>query len=94
MNYSEFVNELYVENDDVVSHAAMKRVVDSVFRKISDTVSNGDEVSIPRFGKFYQKSQSARTVKVPVSEEPVHVPAKIKLGFHASEAQVSIIDEQ
>ena len=94
MNYSEFVNELYVENnDDVASRAAMKRVVDSVFRKISDTASNGDVVAVPRFGRFYQKSQSARTARVPATGESIHVPAKTKLGFHASSAQIFGVNE-
>lgn len=68
-----------------MSLAATKAVLTNVFCVIKDTVAVGDHVSITKFGNFSSTRSKAYTARNPKTGEPVSVPAKDRVRFHAYE---------
>ena len=60
---------------------AAKAVVEAVFAAVGDAAKNGEEVSIPGFGKFKVTSRDARTGRNPATGETIQIAASKKLGF-------------
>ena len=81
-NKKEFVKELSVnmESTQKDAEAAMKGVFDT----IATLLSEGEDVSVPKFGKFHTAIQSARTCRNPKTGDPIEVPEKRVPKFKAS----------
>ena len=67
-----------------VSQKAAAETLKTVFDVIEDILVNGDEVSIPKFGKFSTKVNAARTCRNPKTGDPLEVPEKRVPKFKAS----------
>lgn len=61
--------------------ANSRRVLDTIFGFIADSVSNGNQVSISKFGAFVPARSKAYTARNPKTGAPVKVPAKNRVRF-------------
>lgn len=59
-------------------------VIDSVFDSITDTVKNGEDVSIAGFGKFMIKESAARVCRNPQTGAQISVDATKNMKFRVS----------
>lgn len=51
------------------------RVVDTVFGEITDEVVKGNDVYIPKFGRFYRTHVADKRCRHPVTKEEIITPA-------------------
>jgi DNA-binding protein HU-beta len=63
-----------------------EQVVDTVFGSITETIKDGEEVSIAGFGIFSAKERAARTARNPRTGEAITVPAMRVPKFRAAKA--------
>ena len=75
---------------DLIDHVATaasiekkqaKAAVEAVLSGILDAAKQGDEVSLPGFGKFKVKDSPARQGRNPATGETVEIAASRKLSF-------------
>jgi nucleoid DNA-binding protein len=65
-----------------------------VFDVITDVMDGGEEVSVPKFGKFFTQVRNARTCRNPKTGEPMEVPEKRVPKFKASSVlKASMLEE-
>lgn len=83
----------HVKEKDIVSRAALERIVNSVFDGIREEVASGGEVQIVGFGTFKAMVQSERTLKNPEGV-PVHVPEKKVPKFKAGKQFKEMVNSQ
>jgi DNA-binding protein HU-beta len=82
MTKKEFV-KLLAENLEVTQKDA-DAAFQGVFGTLEAVLVNGDEVSVPKFGKFFTGVQAARTCRNPQTGDPIEVPEKRVPKFKAS----------
>ena len=58
-----------------------KQVVEAVFAAIVQAAREGEEVSLPGFGKFKVAEREARQGRNPATGESIQIAASKKLGF-------------
>ena len=61
------------------------RVVNSIFDDISNEVANGNDVYIPRFGRFFTSMISTKHCKHPVTKNDVIMPPHKIVRFRMAE---------
>ncbi|TDY00075.1 HU family DNA-binding protein [Thiohalophilus thiocyanatoxydans] len=84
MNKAELIDAV-AEGADI-SKAAATRAVDTMFDKITDTLKQGDQVTLVGFGTFSVKERAARTGRNPRTGEPIQIAASKVPGFKAGKA--------
>lgn len=65
----------------------------TVFETIEDVLKVGDEVSVPKFGKFSTTIRGARTCRYPQTGDNMEVPEKRVPKFKASSVLKEIVLE-
>lgn len=63
------------------SDADAKKAITAVFDQIATAASNGEEVSIPGFGKFSVKARPERQGRNPSTGEAMTIAASKKVAF-------------
>jgi DNA-binding protein HU-beta len=63
-----------------------EKVVDTIFDSITNSLKEGEEVSVAGFGIFSAKMRAARTARNPRTGEPIDVPAMRVPKFRASKS--------
>lgn len=83
MTKKSLVNKIRMEESMTWEQAT--RIVDTVFDTIADEVVKGNDVYIPKFGRFFLTSVSDKRCKHPVTHEDIIVPkhSVIKLRLAA-----------
>ena len=84
MNKAELIDAV-AEGADI-SKAAATRAVDTMFDKITDSLKQGDQVTLVGFGTFSVKDRAARTGRNPRTGEPIQIAASKVPGFKAGKA--------
>ncbi len=79
MNAAELAD--HIASNHAMNKSQAKQVVDAVFSAIVDAAKNGEEVSVPGFGKFKVTSRDARSGRNPATGETIQIAASKKLGF-------------
>lgn len=79
MNKKELVKALS-ERLQVAETEALK-FIDSFQGIVTQTLLQGDEVTLVGFGKFHRKKQRARIGRHPQTGEPMSIPAKYHPAF-------------
>ena len=74
VNKTELIDAV-AEGADI-SKAAASRAVDTMLDSISNSLANGDPVTLVGFGTFSVKDRAARTGRNPRTGDAVEVPAK------------------
>ena len=62
------------------------RVVDAVIEGITNSLQQGEKVTLQGFGTFEVKSSQARAGRNPQNGEPIQIPAKKRVSFKCSPA--------
>ncbi len=81
---SEISDKLAADNN--LTKVQAKAVVDGVFKAVAAAVKQGDEVSVPGFGKFKLKVSPAREGRNPSSGAKIKIAASNKLAFTPAKA--------
>lgn len=68
------------ENKEVV-----ETIVDTFLQEILDSLTNGEEVKIVRFGKFNVKSRVERNIVNPSTKEIMRLPTLSTVSFRPSQ---------
>ncbi|MDZ7663230.1 HU family DNA-binding protein [Thiohalophilus sp.] len=84
MNKAELIDAV-AEGADI-SKAAATRAVDTMFDKITDSLKQGNQVTLVGFGTFSVKDRAARTGRNPRTGEPIQIAASRVPGFKAGKA--------
>ncbi len=69
-----------------LSRADAGRAVDAVVASVTSALSDGDQVSVVRFGTFSVKHRAARTGRNPRTGETIQIAASNVPGFKAGKA--------
>lgn len=81
MNKSELVSA--IAEDLGFTKKDTSSVVDAVFQKISEALSNGEDVAIAGFGTFKVKDRAARMGRNPQTGETIQIAASKAISFKA-----------
>jgi len=84
VNKSEMI-DMVAEAADI-SKAAAGRAVDAVFEGISNTLKNGDSVTLVGFGTFSISNRAARSGRNPRTGETIQIKASKMPKFKAGKA--------
>jgi nucleoid DNA-binding protein len=84
MTKQEFVDKLAKSGDMTKKQAA--QALDLVFNQIREELANGEEVSIPGFGKFAVAQRAARTGVNPRTKAKIQIKATKAPKFTAAKA--------
>jgi DNA-binding protein HU-beta len=84
MNNSDIADKIAAAHG--LSKEDAKKLVDNVFVTITAAAVNGEEVSIPGFGKFKVKDSPARDGRNPATGAPMKIAASRKLSLTLAKA--------
>lgn len=84
MNKTALVNEIAGRTN--LSKADSASALGAVIDAISDSLSNGDSVSLLGFGSFSVSRRSARTGRNPQTGASIEIPARNLVKFSAGKA--------
>lgn len=82
MNKSEFISLIATKLDIPKKDASA--YVSTIFDTLADTIAEGKNVHITRFGKFAVKPVAARKARNIHTGEPIHLPPSHRLVFSPS----------
>jgi DNA-binding protein HU-beta len=91
MKKKEFVKLLAVRLETTQREAEV--VLTAVFKTIEDVLRAGDEVGVPKFGKFNTTVRGARTCRNPQTGDNMEVPEKRVPKFKASSVLKELVLE-
>ena len=84
MNKAELIDT--VANKAGLSKSDAASAVDAVFSSITNTLANGDSVTLVGFGTFAVTERAARTGRNPRTGETITIPASKGSKFKAGKA--------
>lgn len=84
MNKSELIDAIAAAAD--ISKASAARALDAVIDSVTDTLKNGDKVSLVGFGTFEVKERAARIGRNPKTGEEINIAASRVPSFKAGKA--------
>ena len=79
MNTADLADKVAAEHG--LGHAEAKRMVEAVLSTIAHAAGEGEEVSLPGFGKFKVSERAARQGRNPATGEAIQIAASRKLAF-------------
>ena len=90
MNKSELIS--VVAEAASISKAAAGKAVNGMMEAISETLSNGDSVTLVGFGTFSTSKRAARTGRNPLTGIPLKIAAKTVAKFKAGKNLVDSVN--
>ena len=84
MNKSELVNS--VADKALLSKKDAEKAVTAIFETLTETLAQGDKVSLVGFGTFEVKESAEKTGRNPKTGEAMTIPASKKPKFTAGKA--------
>lgn len=84
MNKTDLI-ELIAEHAET-SKAAATRTLDAIISGMTETLKEGEDVTITGFGTFKKRHRAARTGRNPQTNEPMEIKASNSVGFKAGKA--------
>ena len=84
MNRSELIND--IAGRAKLTKADSARALGAVLDAVSETLSNGGNVSLVGFGSFSIAHRSARTGRNPATGASIEIPARNLVKFSAGKA--------
>ena len=79
MNKKELISA--ISSNLQIADAEAQRFVESFQSIVTETLSDGGEISLVGFGRFHTKKQRARIGRNPSTGEPIKIPAKVLPAF-------------
>jgi DNA-binding protein HU-beta len=89
MNKKELVDAMAEAAD--INKAAAEKALNSLLLSITETLAQGDKVTLIGFGTFSVAERAARKSKNPRTGEPIDIPAKKAAKFKAGSKLVEAI---
>jgi len=90
VNTSELVAKIVEAHS--VSKTQAQAIVDSMLKTILGAAANGEEISLPGFGKFKVKETPEREGRNPTSGEKIKIPASRKLSYSPAKAVKELLN--
>lgn len=84
MNKSELIDAIAASAD--IPKAAASRALDAMVQSVTDSLKQGDSVSLVGFGTFSVKERAARTGRNPQTGKPLQIKAAKVPSFKAGKA--------
>jgi len=84
VNKAELVDAIADSAD--LSKASASKALDAVINAITDSLKDGEQVSLIGFGTFAVKDRAARTGRNPRTGDPIEIAAAKVPGFKAGKA--------
>ncbi|QNN53330.1 HU family DNA-binding protein [Nocardioides mesophilus] len=84
MNKRDLVEK--IADKSSLSNADAERALSALVEAITESVANGDKVTVPDFGTFEKRERSARTGRNPQTGESIDIAATSVPGFKAGTA--------
>ncbi|MBA2777510.1 HU family DNA-binding protein [Billgrantia kenyensis] len=84
MNKSELIEAIAASAD--IPKAAASRALDAMVDTVTDSLKQGDTVSLVGFGTFSVKERAARTGRNPQTGQPIEISAAKVPTFKAGKA--------
>jgi DNA-binding protein HU-beta len=85
MNTTDLVEQLAAQ-DDKITKAQARSLIEGVLAGIRDAAVRGEEVSLPGFGKFKVQAKPARTGRNPSTGAAIEIAASKKVVFQPAKA--------
>lgn len=79
MNKKELISA--ISSNLQIADTEAQRFVESFQSIVTETLSDGGEISLVGFGRFHTKKQRARIGRNPSTGEPIKIPAKVLPAF-------------
>jgi DNA-binding protein HU-beta len=90
VNTSELVAKIAAAHS--VSKTQAQGIVDSMLKSIMSAAANGEEISLPGFGKFKVKETPERGGRNPTSGEKIKIAASRKLTYSPAKAVKELLN--
>ncbi|MUK64783.1 HU family DNA-binding protein [Aliivibrio fischeri] len=84
VNKSQLVDQIAESAD--ISKAAAGRALDALVETVTETLKNGDQVTLVGFGSFVVRERAARTGRNPKTGEAIEISAAKVPAFKAGKA--------
>ena len=84
MNKSDFINAITEKTD--LSKASATQVLDVVLETVTNSLQDGESVTLPGFGTFTVKERAARTGRNPRTGEVIEIAAARVPSFKAGKS--------
>ena len=84
MNKSELIDAIAASAD--IPKAAASRALDAMVESVTESLKQGDSVSLVGFGTFSVKERAARTGRNPQTGQPIEISAAKVPSFKAGKA--------
>ncbi|MGS2743467.1 nucleoid-associated protein HU-beta [Vreelandella aquamarina] len=84
MNKSELIEAIAASAD--ISKAAATRALDAMVESVTESLKQGESVSLVGFGTFAIKERAARTGRNPQTGQPIEISAAKVPSFKAGKA--------
>jgi len=84
VNKSELIEAIAASAD--IPKAAASRALDAMVESVTESLKQGDTVSLVGFGTFSVKERAARTGRNPQTGEPIQISAAKVPAFKAGKA--------
>lgn len=84
MNKSELIEAIAASAD--IPKAAATRALDAMVESVTESLKQGESVSLVGFGTFTLKERAARTGRNPQTGEPIEISAAKVPSFKAGKA--------
>lgn len=81
MNKTDLINAVAEKTEMTKKDSGI--AVEAVLNTITETLAEGDSVSVLGFGKFETRHRAARTARNPQTGDPIEVPATTVPAFKA-----------
>ncbi len=81
MNKAELIDK--IAKDAEISKRQAQKALDSLMDAVKTVMKKGDELTLPKFGRFYVKKTKARVGRNPKTGEEIKIPAKRRPAFRA-----------
>ena len=75
-----------------MSKSRAEAIVDSMLKSIMSAAANGDEISLPGFGKFKVKETPEREGRNPTSGERIKIAPSRKLAYSPAKAVKELLN--
>jgi DNA-binding protein HU-beta len=84
MQKTEFIKAVAEQAGDGISQKQAKQVIEAAIQVITDTLSQGEKVTLTGFGTFEVRERKEREGVNPQTRERMTIPATRTPGFSAS----------
>ena len=91
MTKTDLVNVVAAETQ--LSKKDVDAVVNATLNALSNALKEGDKIQLIGFGTFDVKATAAREGRNPKTGETITIPASKKVGFAASKALKSLVND-